>query len=55
MLWVYKSTFKTRWLGALTIAILAIIVFVVIGIIIISALIGFMIPGPFFRGPPPGL
>lgn len=50
-IWVYKSTFKTGWLGALATAILAIIVFVVLSIII-SALIGFIIPGLFFHGPP---
>ena len=44
---VYKSTFKTGWLGALVIAILAIILFVVLGIIII-ALFGLTAPGSFF-------
>jgi hypothetical protein len=32
--WVYKASFKTVWLGGLAIAILAIIIFIVLGIII---------------------
>jgi hypothetical protein len=45
---VYKSTFKTGWLGALAIAILAIIVFAVIGLII-TALFGSTPLKPFFQ------
>jgi hypothetical protein len=47
---VYKSTFKTGWLGALAIAILAIILFVVLGAIII-ALFGLTAPASFFPKP----
>jgi len=46
-IWVYKSTFKTRWLGALAIAVLAIIVFVALSVML-SALFSFTIGGPFF-------
>jgi len=44
---VYKSTFRTGWLGAIAIGILAIIIFVIISIII-AALLGVTIPGQFF-------
>jgi len=42
-IWVYKSAFKTGWLGALAIAILAIIVFIVLSIII-GGLLGLIGP-----------
>jgi len=44
---VYKSTFRTGWLGAIAIGILAAIIFTIIGLII-AALFGTTIPGPFF-------
>jgi hypothetical protein len=43
---VFKSSFKTGWLGALAIAILAIIVLAVITWIF-GALLGIMVPAPF--------
>ena len=46
-LWVFKASFKTGWLRALAIALLAILIFTAI-----SALFGFllnvMVPAPFF-------
>jgi hypothetical protein len=44
---VFKASFKTGWLGALAIAILAIFVFAVISILF-GFLLGLMIPAPFF-------
>ena len=44
---VYKSTFRTGWLGAVAIGILAAIIFVIVGLII-AALFGTAIPGQFF-------
>jgi hypothetical protein len=44
---VYKSTFRTGWLRAIAIGILAIIIFIIISIII-AALLGVTIPGQFF-------
>jgi hypothetical protein len=44
---VYKSTFRTGWLGAIAIGILAAIIFLILGIII-AALFGVIIPKPFF-------
>ena len=44
---VYKSTFRTGWLGAIAIGILAIIIFIILSIII-SALLGVTIPAQFF-------
>jgi hypothetical protein len=44
---VYKSTFRTGWLGALAIAILAAIIFLIISVII-AALFGVTIPASFF-------
>lgn len=44
---VYKSTFRTGWLGAIAIGILAAIIFVILGVII-AILFGVTIPGPFF-------
>jgi hypothetical protein len=46
-IWVYKASFRTGWLGALAIAILAILVFFVIGLIF-GALLGLVLPAPFF-------
>jgi hypothetical protein len=46
-LYIYKSIFKTGWLGALGIAILAVLVFIIISIII-SILFAFPIPIGFF-------
>jgi hypothetical protein len=44
---LYKSTFRTGWLGAIAIAILAAIIFVIIGLII-TALFRVTIPSSFF-------
>jgi hypothetical protein len=46
-IWVYKASFKTGWLGAIGIAILAWIIFVVISIVF-GALFGIVVPGTFF-------
>jgi hypothetical protein len=46
-IWVYKASFKTGWLGAIGVAILAWIIFVVISIIF-GALFGIVVPGTFF-------
>jgi hypothetical protein len=45
--WVYKSTFKTGWLGGLAIAILAIIVFIILAIVL-GILFSFTLPAPTF-------
>ncbi len=45
--WVYKASFKTGWLGALAIAILAILVFAVLSFIF-GLLLGVIVPAPFF-------
>ncbi len=45
--WVYKASFKTGWLGALAIAILAILVFAVLSFIF-GLLLGVVVPAPFF-------
>jgi hypothetical protein len=42
-LWVYKRSFKTGWLGALAIAILAIVVFAIFSLVV-SALFGIIRP-----------
>jgi len=42
-IWVYKRTFRTGWLGGLAIAILAVIVFVVIGLVV-TAILGIALP-----------
>jgi hypothetical protein len=44
---VYKSMFRTGWLGAIAIGILAVIIFIILGIII-AALFGVTTPGHFF-------
>jgi hypothetical protein len=44
---VYKSTFRTGWLGAIAIGILAAIIFMIISLII-AALFSTSIPGQFF-------
>jgi len=46
-IWVYKASFRTGWLGAIGVAILAWIIFVVISIIF-GALFGIVVPGTFF-------
>jgi hypothetical protein len=46
-IWVYKASFKTGWLGAIGIAILAWVIFIVISIIF-GALFGIIVPGTFF-------
>ena len=46
-IWVYKASFRTGWLGAIAVAILAWIIFVVVSIIF-GALFGIVIPGTFF-------
>ena len=43
-LWVYKASFKTGWLAAIGIAMLAIIVFIVASFIIVLAM-GIFLPG----------
>jgi hypothetical protein len=45
---VYKSTFRTGWLGAIAIAILAIIIFWIIGLIIAALFRVTTIPASFF-------
>jgi hypothetical protein len=42
-IWVYKHTFKTGWLGGLAIAILAVVVFVIFGLVV-GALLGVIAP-----------
>jgi len=42
-IWVYKRTFRTGWLGGLAIAILAVLVFVIFGLIV-NALLGIIVP-----------
>jgi hypothetical protein len=44
---VFRASFGTSWLGGLAIAILAILVFAAITIIF-EALLGVMVPAPFF-------
>jgi hypothetical protein len=44
---VYKSMFRTGWLGAIAIGILAAIIFIIISIIL-TALLGVTIPSQFF-------
>jgi hypothetical protein len=44
---VFKASFKTSWLGALAIAILAILVFAVMSVLF-GTLLGVMVPAPFF-------
>ncbi len=46
-LWVFKASFKTGWLKAFAIAALAILVFAAISILF-GAVLGLMIPAPFF-------
>jgi hypothetical protein len=46
-IWVYKSSFKTGWLGGLGIAILAIVIFAVISVIL-GSLFGIVVPSSFF-------
>jgi hypothetical protein len=46
-LWVFKASFKTGWLRALAIALLAILIFTAISILF-GALLGIMVPAPFF-------
>ncbi len=46
-IWVYKASFRTGWLGAIAVAILAWIIFVVVSIIF-GALFGIVVPGTFF-------
>jgi len=46
-IWVYKSSFRTGWLGGIAIAILAWIIFIVVSIIF-GALFGVIVPGTFF-------
>jgi len=49
---VYKATFKTRWLGALAIAILAGIIFIIL-LVVLGFLFGFFLPfTPFTPGQP---
>ncbi len=44
---VFKASFKTGWLGAFAIAILAVLVFAAISILF-GLLLGIMVPAPFF-------
>jgi len=47
-LWVYKSSFNTGWLGAIGIAILAVIVFAILNILL-GQLFGIQLPVSFFQ------
>ncbi|HVP16493.1 MAG TPA: hypothetical protein VMT42_03920 [candidate division Zixibacteria bacterium] len=42
-IWIYKHAFKTGWLGGLAIAILAVVVFVIFGMVV-GALLGIIAP-----------
>jgi hypothetical protein len=44
---VFKASFKTGWLGALAIALLAIVIFAAISFLF-GAFLGVMVPAPFF-------
>jgi hypothetical protein len=44
---IFKASFKTSWLGALAIALLAILIFAGLSFLF-GALLGVMIPAPFF-------
>jgi len=46
-IWVYKASFKTGWIQAILIAILAWVIFIVLSIII-GAIFGISYPAPFF-------
>ena len=46
-IWVYKASFRTGWLGAIAIAILAWIIFVIVSIIF-GVLFHVAVPGTFF-------
>ena len=46
-LWVYKAVFATGWLGAIAIAILAVVVFLVINVVV-GLLFGVTLPPRFF-------
>lgn len=46
-LWIFKVSFRTGWLGALAIAILAILVFAGMSLLF-GLFLGVMIPAPFF-------
>ena len=46
-IWVFKASFRTGWLQAILIAILAWVIFIVLSIVI-GALFGVAYPSPFF-------
>lgn len=46
-IWVFKDSFKTGWLQAIAIAILAWVIFIILSIIV-GALFGIAYPAPFF-------
>ncbi len=46
-LWVYKAVFATGWLGAIAIAVLAVVVFIIINAVV-GLLFGVTIPARFF-------
>jgi hypothetical protein len=46
-LWIFKASFKTGWLNALAIALLAILIFGVISVLF-GSLLGVLVPAPFF-------
>jgi hypothetical protein len=46
-IWVFKASFRTGWIRAILIAILAWVIFVVLSIVI-GALFGIIYPAPFF-------
>jgi hypothetical protein len=46
-IWVFKASFRTGWIRAILIAILAWVIFVVLSIVI-GALFGIVYPAPFF-------
>jgi hypothetical protein len=46
-IWVYKSSFRTGWLGGFGVAMLSIIIFAVMSVIL-GALFGIVVPASFF-------
>ena len=46
-IWVFKASFRTGWLRAIAIALLAVLVFTAISLLF-GTLLGIMVPAPFF-------
>jgi len=46
-IWVFKASFRTGWLQAIAIAILAWVIFIILSLVI-GALFGIVYPSPFF-------